>query len=136
MRKTSGPVLGLAVTARREQPARVTHEFLYGAPAGVGEVAIGIAHHPLRTVIVVFDGDVHRHVGCLPHDLSVGQRPRGHNGRLVTLPSQASATASRPPSNRMSGTSARLTPSASKASTINMPNAFCPAATGTAANDW
>ena len=58
MRKTSGAVLDLAVTARREQPARVTHELLYGAPAGVGEVAIGIAHHPLGAVIVVLDGDV------------------------------------------------------------------------------
>ena len=57
-------------------------------------------------------------------------------GRLLPVPcSQASATASSPPSSRMSGTSVRLTPSAVKASIISMPKAFCPAATGTAAKD-
>ena len=80
MRKTSGAVLDLAVTARREQPARVTHELLYGAPAGVGEVAIGITHHPLGAVVVVLDGDVGRHRRFLPHDLSVSRRPGRVNG--------------------------------------------------------
>jgi hypothetical protein len=35
---------------------------------------------------VVLDGDVHRHVGCLPHDLSVSPRPGGHNGRPACFP--------------------------------------------------
>jgi hypothetical protein len=51
----------------------MTHEFLHGPPAGVGEVAIRIAHHPLGTVIVILDGDVGRHRRVLPHDLSVSR---------------------------------------------------------------
>src|SRR5437868_15062376 len=109
--------------------------------AGIGEVAIRIAHHPLGTVIVVLDGDVDRHVRRLPHVLSVRRCPRRGNGRRslpvppgrLPLLGYASATASSPASNRISGTSVRLTPSLSSVSTISMPNAFCPAATGTAA---
>ena len=115
---------GLAGPVAVEQPGRLAHNFPLGAPPGVGKVAVRIAHHPLGTVVVILDGDVHRHVGCLSHDLSVGQRPQGHNGRPVTLLSQASATASMPPSNLISGTSARRTPSTSSESTISMPNAF------------
>ena len=48
----------------------------------------------------------------------------------------ASASASSPASSRISDTSARLIPPSSHASTNSMPNAFCPAATGTAAKDW
>lgn len=83
--KDERAVLDLAVTARREQPARVTHELLYGAPAGVGEVAIGIAHHPLGAVIVVLDGDVGRHRRFLPHDLSVSRRPGRVNGQTASF---------------------------------------------------
>jgi hypothetical protein len=83
MRKTSEAVLDLAVTARREQPARVPHDFLYGAPAGIGEVTIGIAHHLLGAVIVVLDGDVGRHRRFLPHDLSVSRDPARVNGLRV-----------------------------------------------------
>src|ERR1700734_173416 len=105
MRKTSGAVLGLAVTARREQPARVAHELLYGAPAGVGEVTIGIAHHPLGAVIVVLDGDVGRHRRFLPHDLSVSRRPGRVNGQRPPFRRRAyaSASASSPASKRISG---------------------------------
>jgi hypothetical protein len=42
------------------------HQFLLGPMAGIGEVAIRIAHHLLGTVIVVLDGDVDRHVRRLP----------------------------------------------------------------------
>lgn len=80
----SGAVLGpLAVTAGREQPACVAHEFLHGAPAGIGEVTIRIAHHPLGAVIVVLDGDVGRHRRFLPHDLSVSRHPGRVNGLKV-----------------------------------------------------
>jgi hypothetical protein len=79
----SGAVLRLAVTARREQPARVAHELLHGAPAGVGEIAIGITHHPLGAVVVVLDGDVGRHRRFLPHDLSVSRRQGTVNGLKV-----------------------------------------------------
>src|SRR5690348_10884997 len=112
--------------------------------AGIGEVAIRIAHHPLGTVIVVLDGDVDRHVRRLPHVLSVRRCPRYGNGRrslpappgrLLLIRGYASATASSPASNRISGTSVRLIPSLSSVSTISMPNAFGPAATGTAAKD-
>src|SRR5215469_17685021 len=124
-------VPGVAV----EQPACLVHNFPFGPLAGVGEVAVRVAHHPLGPVIAVLDGDVHRHVRCLPHELSVSQHPRGHNGRLVMLPFQASATAARPPRNLISGTSVRRIPSTSRESTISMPNALGPAATGTAAKD-
>ena len=54
--------------------------------------------------------------------------------RFIVL-SQVSATAASPPSSLISGTSVRRIPSASSESTISMPNAFGPAATGTAAKD-
>jgi len=79
----SGAVLRLAVTARREQPARVAHELLNGAPAGVGEVTVGITHHPLGAIVVVLDGDVGRHRRFLPHDLSVSRRRGRVNGLKV-----------------------------------------------------
>ena len=126
---------GLAVPVAVEQPVRLVQDLPLGPAAGISEVAVRVAHHPLGTVVAILDGDVHRHVRCLPHNLSVSQHPRGHNGRPVTLPSQASATASSPPSSRISGTSDRRMPSTSSESTISMPNAFCPAATGTAAKD-
>jgi hypothetical protein len=75
----------LVVTQRREQPACVVHDFLHGPAAGVGEVAIRIAHHLFGTVVVVLDGDVGRHRGFLPHDLSVGRYPRRVNGPIVTF---------------------------------------------------
>lgn len=56
----------LWVPLRWEQPACLVHEFLLGPSAGIGEVAIRIAHHPLGTVIVVLDGDVDCHVRRLP----------------------------------------------------------------------
>ncbi len=74
----------LAVPQRREQPACLRPEFLLGPPPGIGEVSIRIAHHPLGTVIVVLDGDVDRHLGSLPHDLSVSRRPGWVNGPMVT----------------------------------------------------
>ena len=49
--------------------------------AGIGEVAIRVAHHLLGTVIVVLDGDVDRHARRLPHVLSVRRCPRRGNGR-------------------------------------------------------
>src|SRR5580692_7517469 len=106
MRKTSGAVLGLAVTARREQPARVTHELLYGAPVGVGEVAIGIAHHPLGAVIVVLDGDVGRHRRFLPHDLSVSRRPGRVNGLRAPFRRGTEPTPARRPAARRASESA------------------------------
>jgi hypothetical protein len=60
-----------------EQPGRLAHDLALGTPPGIGEVAVRIPHHPLGTVVVILDGDVHRHVGCLPHDLSVGSAPAG-----------------------------------------------------------
>jgi len=129
----------LAVLLLGEQPVRLGGEFPLGSLPGIGEVAGRVAHHPLGTVVVVLDRDVDRHA-CLPHAFSVGPRPPGHNGRPASSGNpaaiQASATASSPPSSRMSGTSARLIPSGSRASTISMPNAFGPAATGTAAKAW
>ena len=121
----------------------LVHEFLLGSPAGISEVPIRIAHHPLGAVIVVLDGDVDRHLRSLPHDLSVSLCLGGVNGRWSLLaPAKrslshacASASASSPASSRISGTSARLTPRFSNASTISMPKALCPAATGTAAKD-
>src|SRR5579859_4466919 len=70
----------LWVPLRLEQPACLVHQFLLGPVAGIGEVAIRIAHHLLRTVIVVLDGDVDRHVRRLPHVLSVRRCPRCGNG--------------------------------------------------------
>src|SRR5262249_44651029 len=122
-------VPGVAV----EQPACLVHNFPFGSLAGVGEVAVPGAPHPLGPVLAVPDGIVRPHVRRLPHDLSASQHPQGRNGRLVTLLFQASATAAMPPSKRISGTSARRIPSTSRESTISMPKAFCPAATGTAA---
>jgi hypothetical protein len=62
-------------TPRWEQPACLVHEFLRGPLAGIGEVAIRIEHHPLRTVIMVLDGDVDRHVRRLPAtSVSAGTR--------------------------------------------------------------
>lgn len=107
---------------------RLVREFLLGALAGVGEVAVRVAHHPLRTVVVVHGADVHGHFRILRHELSVSGPPAGVNY-------YASASASSPASSRSSGTSARLIPLLSNASTISMPYAFCPAVTGTAAND-
>ena len=58
---------------------------LLGPLAGVGEVARRVGDHPFRTVVVVLDGDAHRHVGCLSHDLSVSPGPPGTtaDGHLV-----------------------------------------------------
>ena len=53
------------LTLRGVQPPGLVHDFLLGPAAGVGEVAIRIAHHLLGTVVVVFDGDVDRHRGRL-----------------------------------------------------------------------
>ena len=47
-----------------------------------------------------------------------------------------SAHALAPPSSRISGTSSRRIPPFASSSTISMPKAFCPAATGTAATDY
>ena len=111
-----GGLAGLAVPVAVEKPVRLARDFPLGAQAGVGEVAIGVAHHPLGTVVAVLDGDVYRHVRCLPHELSVSQHPCRHNGPQVALSpkasatAQASATASSPPSNRISGTSVRRSP--------------------------
>ena len=69
----------LWVPLRLEQPACLVHQFLLGPVPGVGEVAIRIAHHLLRTVIVVLDGDVGRHVRRLSHVLSVRRYPRCGN---------------------------------------------------------
>jgi len=82
---TRGALTLLWVPLRWEQPACLAHEFLLGPLAGIGEVAIRIAHHPLGTVIVVLDGDVDRHVRRLPHDLSVRRCPQGGNGRWSLL---------------------------------------------------
>jgi hypothetical protein len=69
----SPELTGLVETQGRKQPACVMHEFLHGAPAGIGEVAIRIAQHPLGTVIVILDGDVGRHRRFLPDDVSVSR---------------------------------------------------------------
>lgn len=66
---------GFAVPVAVEQPGRLAHDFTLGAPPGVGEVAVWIPHHPLGTVVVILDGDVHRHAGCLSHVLSVASVP-------------------------------------------------------------
>jgi hypothetical protein len=51
------------------------HQFLLGPVAGIGEVAIRVAHHLLGTVIVVLDGDVDRHIRRLPtSSVSAGAR--------------------------------------------------------------
>jgi hypothetical protein len=82
----------LWVTLRWEQPPCLVHEFLLGPQAGIGEVAIRIAHHPLGTVIVVLDGDVNRHVRRLPQRLQCppvparGQRPMVTSGASETPP--------------------------------------------------
>jgi hypothetical protein len=126
---------GLAVPVTVEQPVRLAYDFPLGAQAGVGEVAIRVAHHSLGPVVAVLDGDVHCHVRCLSHELSVSQHPVRAQWPAATLHFQASATAAMPASNLISGTSVRRIPSTSKESTISMPNAFCPAATGTTAKD-
>ena len=63
----------------------MVQDFLHGPAAGVGKIAIRIAHHLLGTVVVVLDGDVGRHRGFLPHDLSVGRYPGRVNGPNVTF---------------------------------------------------
>jgi len=67
-RSNGARLAGLAVPVAVEQPVRLAHDFPLGAQAGVGEVAVGVAHHPLGPVIAVLDGDVHRHVRCLSHE--------------------------------------------------------------------
>src|SRR6516164_2746158 len=66
---------GLARPVAVEQPGRLARDLPLGAPPGVGEVAVRIAHHPLGTVVVILDDDVHRHAGCLSHVLSVASAP-------------------------------------------------------------
>ena len=80
----------LWVTLRWEQPACLVHEFLLGPLAGIGEVAIRIAHHLLGTVIVVLDGDVDCHVRRLPLRLQCPPVPARRQRPVVT--SRASET--------------------------------------------
>ena len=82
------PLALLSVPQRWVQPACLVHKLLLGPLAGVGEVPIRIAHHPLGTVVVVLDGDVDRHLRSLPHDLSVSLCPCGVNGRWSLLASE------------------------------------------------
>ena len=64
----------LAVAQGREEPAGLAHDLLQGPPAGIGEIAVRVAQHPLGTIVVILGRDVGRHFRRLPFSFSVGCR--------------------------------------------------------------
>src|ERR1700722_18478407 len=80
--RDSGSSALLAAAQPFEQPAGLSHDLLDGASAGIGEVAIRIAHPPLRTIVVILDRNVSRHPRP-PHGLSLSRPVPGGQWKVT-----------------------------------------------------